>query len=459
MKLRKPPISHYYSVSSFPPTFTHQHQFSTKASSKLLSEKENNLDSTKNSVNVYQSKSRSSKRVISLRSPRAKENSHSQPISTLHFPMTPYEAKTKYIKYLTPYEIDEIQNYPQIYFLGWDSVKNKANHPNEFNNGFDTAKHHYKITIGDHIAYRYEIQSIIGQGSFGEVLKCLDHKTNTLVAIKVLENTPTTQVQGEFEISILQHLSKDNNSSNAHIIQSLDSFHFRNHICISFPILGKNLYQLSQSLYYRPVPTIQLRHILYQLLTALSYCHSNHIIHCDIKPENIVLLPNSKKNIRLIDFGSACEIGRERFDYIQSRFYRAPEVILGIPYGPPMDLWSFGCVVAEMIMGKPLFSGENEQEVLDGMMQILGKPPVEYLAKGKYSSKYFYDDWKRKPLHIRSTSIPKRKRIGVLSLSQATKIHDDLLLDLIQKCLEWDPSERITASQALLHPWFQSSSN
>lgn len=93
-------------------------------------------------------------------------------------------------------------------------------------------------------------------------------------------------------------------------------------------------------------------------------------MHCDLKPENILLKHENKSGIKVIDFGSSCFVGQRIYTYIQSRFYRAPEVILGIPYTSAIDMWSFGCIISELYAGFPLFPGESEQEQLAYIMEI-----------------------------------------------------------------------------------------
>jgi dual specificity tyrosine-phosphorylation-regulated kinase 2/3/4 len=97
-------------------------------------------------------------------------------------------------------------------------------------------------------------------------------------------------------------------------------------------------------------------------LQALKYLRDENVIHCDLKPENILLKSPDKSGIKVIDFGSSCFSNERIYTYIQSRFYRAPEIILGIPYTTAIDMWSFGCILAELYTGFPLFPGESEME-------------------------------------------------------------------------------------------------
>jgi hypothetical protein len=113
------------------------------------------------------------------------------------------------------------------------------------------------------------------------------------------------------------------------------------------------------------------------------------IIHCDLKPENILLCPGTAGQLKLIDFGSACFEGRTVYSYIQSRFYRSPEVMLGVEYTAAIDMWSFGCVAAELFLGLPLFPGASEHDLLSRVLEMLGPLPPWMLSSGKYSEKFF----------------------------------------------------------------------
>ncbi len=127
-----------------------------------------------------------------------------------------------------------------------------------------------------------------------------------------------------------------------------------------------------------------------QMFTSLRFLRSLRIIHCDMKPENILLKQSNKSGIKLIDFGSSCLENETVYTYIQSRFYRAPEVILGLPYGHPIDVWSTACILAELFTGYPLFPGENETEQLLCIMEIMGPPP-DHLVMACTRKKTFFE--------------------------------------------------------------------
>ena len=121
----------------------------------------------------------------------------------------------------------------------------------------------------------------------------------------------------------------------------------------------------------------------------MKFLNQERIIHCDLKPENILLVKPYKSLIKLIDFGSSCFEHERLYTYIQSRFYRAPEVILGISYKMSIDMWSLGCIIAELIIGYPLFPGENEYEQLLCIMEMLGLPPSHMIEACSKKNEYF----------------------------------------------------------------------
>lgn len=368
-------------------------------------------------------------------------------------PITAEEVLENYGFLLSKYETTEIKEYQNIYYLGIYAKKNKNSMISNINNyGFDDTAHHYKTTQGDHIAYRYEIKSNFGKGAFGQVIKVHDHKEKKDVALKIIINTKQMHEQGLIEANILTTLNDGSDPQhNNYIVRMMDSFKFRNHVCATFEILGQNLYEYSRSLHYRPLPLHQLKGIAQQMFTALQFCHEKkRVIHCDMKPENVLLVSKNNKNcIRVIDFGSSCFVGRQKYEYIQSRFYRAPEVILGQKYGPPMDIWSVGCILCELESGRPIFPGDDENEQIRLFLEVLGLPPRYLLYQCSRRKEFFHEDGT--PI---AYSKNKKINIATKSIKMASKISDPLLLDLLSKCLEWDQTKRITASQALKHPWF-----
>lgn len=142
-----------------------------------------------------------------------------------------------------------------------------------------------------------------------------------------------------------------------HVVRMLDYFVHRRHLCIVFELLSVNLYDLIRHNRFRGLSMNLLRVFLRQILAALVVMRDASIIHCDLKPENVLLRSLNSGEVKVIDFGSACFEGRTVYSYIQSRFYRSPEVVLRHPYTAAIDVWSLGCMATELFLGLPLFPG------------------------------------------------------------------------------------------------------
>merc|ERR1719460_3567074 len=181
--------------------------------------------------------------------------------------------------------------------------------------------------------------------------------------------------QAQEEIRILEHLRKQDKDNTCNIIHMFDNFSFRSHTCITFELLSINLYELIKKNKFQGFSLQLVRKFAHSLLQCLDTLYRNKIIHCDMKPENVLLKQQGRSGIKVIDFGSSCYEHQRVYTYIQSRFYRSPEVILGLPYNVAIDMWSLGCILAELYTGYPLFPGENEVEQLACIMEVLGVPP------------------------------------------------------------------------------------
>ncbi|OHT16425.1 CMGC family protein kinase [Tritrichomonas foetus] len=362
-------------------------------------------------------------------------------------PISPEEARVRFSDFLTAYEMEEILSFPDIYYVGKLQSKIEVDPNDEYNQGLDDETNNYKLVVGGHLAYRFEIVSLFGAGAFGQVVRCFDHKKKCPVAIKVIVNTEQMHEQGQIEAQIL---SKLNAKEQHHIVKAFDFFIFRSHICITFEILGINLFELSQQNEFKPLPIRLIRLYALQMFSALEQCHRVGAIHCDIKPENILLVPGSNALIKLIDFGSSCFEGHQKYEYIQSRFYRAPEVIIGTPYGPPMDVWSTALVLIELMIGQPLFPGDDEEEQLAMIASLLGEPPVEMVEQGKRKEEFFDIDNK-----MCENEHTMNRKPGSMNLSTVLQTNDRYLLDFLMRCLTWDPKVRLTAQQAMQHPWIR----
>ncbi|KAL6912273.1 hypothetical protein ACP4OV_001078 [Aristida adscensionis] len=342
---------------------------------------------------------------------------------------------------------------------------------------------------------RYVVQEMLGQGTFGQVAKCWDAESNSYVAVKVIKNQPAFYQQAIMEVSVLNMLNdKFDPDDQHHIVRMLDCFLCQNHLCIAFEMLGHNLYELLKRNNLRGLQMKYVRTFSRQILNALVVMKDAGIIHCDLKPENILIAPTVKTaaGVKVIDFGSACMEGKTIYSYIQSRYYRSPEVLLGYPYTTAIDMWSFGCIVAELYIGLPLFPGASEYDVLCRMIEILGaQPPDDMLREAKNTGRFFkhvgsiypgsetrngpmspYKILTEEEIEARESNKPKvgrwyfpRGRLDRLiftypwknlseeNLPEVEKADCLALVDFLRGLVEFDPNKRWSPLQASYHPF------
>jgi dual specificity tyrosine-phosphorylation-regulated kinase 2/3/4 len=232
------------------------------------------------------------------------------------------------------------------------------------------------------------------------------------------------------------------------MVNFTDSFHFRGHLCISTELLDMNLYEFIKANAFRGFSLRLIRRFSKQMLSSLNLLKQKKVIHCDLKPENILVRHPLHTEIKVIDFGSSCFENEKVYTYIQSRFYRSPEVILGMTYGLPIDMWSLGCILAELYTGVPIFPGENEQEQLACIMEVFG-PPEKHLIEKSTRKKLFFDSMGKPRLTVSSKG--RRRRPSSKTLQQAIKCDDEAFLDFLARCLRWDPDRRMKPEEAIRH--------
>jgi dual specificity tyrosine-phosphorylation-regulated kinase 2/3/4 len=371
----------------------------------------------------------------------------------VQYPISPPAALKLFKEQMSMFELAEILDYPRVYFLGLSSPKVRKNQ--KFNNyGFDDENGDYNFVIGDHLGYKYEVMQLLGKGSFGQVLRCYDHKEKDYVAVKIIKNKKRFHQQAAIELKILEFISKNDQSEKHHLIHYKDSFLFRHHLCLVFEMLSSNLYEVLKLNNFQGFPLKIVRNITIQLLYGLFFLNTHKIIHCDLKPENILLLKSNKSSIKIIDFGSSCFEGEQLYSYIQSRFYRAPEIILGLSYSTSIDMWSLGCVISELILGYPVFPGENEREQLLCIMEILGLPPAGLIEKSPKKAEFF----RNKEALIFPNSQGKLRTPASRSIQDKLRCHDENVIDFVLskfhlECFAWNPQDRMSPEEALKHPW------
>ncbi|KAL6863909.1 serine/threonine protein kinase [Trichoderma novae-zelandiae] len=360
----------------------------------------------------------------------------------------PHEAIR--IAMLNIYERGEIIDYNDVYFCGTQNANKvvgdlSSDAPNF---GYDDERGDYSIVIGDHLAYRYEVIDILGKGSFGQVVRCIDHKLGVLVAVKIIRNKKRFHQQALVEVNILQKLREWDPHNKHSMVNFTQSFYFRGHLCISTELLDMNLYEFIKAHSFRGFSLRIIRRFTKQILSSLIILKQKKVIHCDLKPENILLRHPLHAEIKVIDFGSSCFESEKVYTYIQSRFYRSPEVILGMTYGLPIDMWSVGCILAELYTGVPIFPGENEQEQLACIMEVFG-PPEKHLIEKSTRKKLFFDSMGKPRLTVSSKG--RRRRPSSKTLQQVLKCDDEAFLDFVARCLRWDPDRRLKPEDAVRH--------
>ncbi|XP_054731064.1 serine/threonine-protein kinase minibrain isoform X2 [Anastrepha obliqua] len=345
-----------------------------------------------------------------------------------------------------------------------------------YNDGYDDDNHDYIIKNGEKFLDRYEIDSLIGKGSFGQVVKAYDHEEQCHVAIKIIKNKKPFLNQAQIEVKLLEMMNRADAENKYYIVKLKRHFMWRNHLCLVFELLSYNLYDLLRNTNFRGVSLNLTRKFAQQLCTALLFLSTPelNIIHCDLKPENILLCNPKRSAIKIVDFGSSCQLGQRIYQYIQSRFYRSPEVLLGIPYDLAIDMWSLGCILVEMHTGEPLFSGCNEVDQMNKIVEVLGMPP-KYLLDQAHKTRKFFDKIVSDGSYVLKKSQNGRK----YKPPGSRKLHDILgvetggpggrrldepghsvadylkFKDLILRMLDFDPKTRVTPYYALQHNFFK----
>jgi dual specificity tyrosine-phosphorylation-regulated kinase 2/3/4 len=310
----------------------------------------------------------------------------------------------------------------------------------------------FPFVSNDHIAYRFCQESVLGKGSFGSVIQCYDHKNGNRVAIKMLRDKPMVHSQLMFELGVLRYLQKPEDAAAHGIIQWVDSLSFRGFLCIVMELLSQDIHTVLKGQRFVGLQMSTVHVVAREVAATLDFMHSRGVVHCDIKPANILFTDNTRQHVKVIDYGCACYIGKKQFSYIQSRFYRAPEVVLGLEYGPEIDIWSLACVLCEMVSGRPLFRAASEQELVSLIVQLRGLPPL-YLLRASPRAHLYFDETgqlKRDGDLAGPAVVP-----GSLSLKNAIQTTDPGFLDLIDGCLMWAPTQRLTARKFLSHPWIK----
>ncbi|XP_021783687.2 cyclin-dependent kinase 3 isoform X4 [Papio anubis] len=279
----------------------------------------------------------------------------------------------------------------------------------------------------------------IGEGTYGVVYKAKNRETGQLVALKKIrldlemEGVPSTAIR---EISLLKELKHPN------IVQLLDVVHNERKLYLVFEFLSQDLKKYMDSTPDSELPLHLIKSYLFQLLQGVSFCHSHRVIHRDLKPQNLLI--NELGAIKLADFGLARAFGVPLRTYtheVVTLWYRAPEILLGSKfYTTAVDIWSIGCIFAEMVTRKALFPGDSEIDQLFRIFRMLGTP-----SEATWPGVTQLPDYKG--------NFPKWTRKGLGEIVPSLEPEGR---DLLMQLLQYDPSRRITAKTALAHPYFSS---
>ncbi|KAI8670075.1 Non-specific serine/threonine protein kinase [Fusarium sp. Ph1] len=337
---------------------------------------------------------------------------------------------------------------------------------------------YYKIRIGEVLNGRYQIQSALGRGMFSGVARAVDITTKQLVAIKMMRNNDALRKGGYTEIAILEKLNDADPENRKHIIKFERQFDYKGHLCMVFENLSMNLREVLRK--FGNNVGINLgatRAYAYQIFVALAHMRKCSIIHADLKPDNI-LVNESRNVLKICDLGTAIDksdAATAHMDitpYLVSRFYRAPEIILGIPYDYSVDMWSIGCTLYELYTGKILFTGDSNNQMLKAIMEIRGRFTPKLFKRGQLSGVHFDDkgqfisverDKVLGKTTVRTMAVVKptrdlRTRLMAASGGMNDAETRDLnhFIDLLEHCLTLNPDKRIKPADALRHPFFTS---
>ncbi|PNH59013.1 hypothetical protein VD0002_g8529 [Verticillium dahliae] len=340
----------------------------------------------------------------------------------------------------------------------------------------DDKEGYYKIRIGEVMNGRYQVQSMLGKGMFSGVARAVDITTKKLVAIKIMRNNDALRKGGFTEISILQKLNDADPENRKHIVKFERHFDFNGHLCMAFENLSLNLREVLRK--FGNNVGINLgatRAYAHQIFVGLAHMRKCTIIHADLKPDNILV--NENRNVlKICDLGTgvdrsdAATAHNEITPYLVSRFYRAPEVILGMPYDYAIDMWSIGCTLYELYTGKILFTGDSNNQMLKAIMEVRGKITPKLYKRGQLSAMHFDDlgnfisvehDKVLGKTAVRTLSIVKptrdlRTRLTTAAAGMSDAETRDLnhFIDLLEHCLALNPEKRIKPLDALKHPFF-----
>ncbi|XP_014366615.2 serine/threonine-protein kinase prp4 isoform X2 [Papilio machaon] len=350
--------------------------------------------------------------------------------------------------------------------------KNTIENPS-LNDNWDDAEGYYRVRIGETLDNRYSVYGYTGQGVFSNVVRARDLiRGSTDVAVKIIRNNEIMHKTGLRELEMLKKLNDADPEDKYHCLRLFRHFFHKRHLCMVLEPLAMNLREVLKK--YGKNSGIHIKAVrsyTQQILLALKLLKKTKILHADIKPDNI-LVNDTKLVLKLCDFGAASHItDNEITPYLVSRFYRAPEIILGVPYDYGIDMWSTACTIYELSTGRIMFSGKSNNEMLKYFMDLKGKIPNKIAKKGQFKDQHF--DANCNFLYHELDKITEREKVVIMSSIKPTRDlqlelappHHRLppaeakkiaqLKDLLERMLMLDPTKRASVNHCLTHPFIQ----
>lgn len=356
--------------------------------------------------------------------------------------------------------------------VGRPRGKNTLENPSLTDN-WDDAEGYYRVRIGESLDNRYTVYGYTGQGVFSNVIRARDQaRGGSDVAVKIIRNNEIMHKTGLRELEILKRLNDADADDKFHCLRLFRHFFHKRHLCMVMEPLSMNLREVLKK--YGKNSGIHIKAVrsyTQQILLALKLLKKTGILHADIKPDNI-LVNESKLLLKLCDFGSAAMVTENDFTpYLVSRFYRAPEIILGVPYDFGIDMWSTACTIYELSTGRIMFSGKSNNEMLKYFMDLKGKIPNKIIKKGIFKDQHF--DAQCNFLYHELDRVTEREKVVVMTSIKPTRdLQSELapshhrlpaneakkitqLKDLLERMLMLDPAKRASVNHCLAHPFIQ----
>lgn len=350
---------------------------------------------------------------------------------------------------------------------------------------WDDPDGYYKLISNELVnGGRYRLIKALGRGVFANVAQAEEVNTDggeqRLVAVKMIRRNELMRKASQKEMDFLRKVNEADPADKRHIIRLLGSFDHKGHLCIVFEHMSKNLRDLLKEEtngHGLTLPAVRI--YAKQMFLGLQHLQNCQVIHLDLKPDN-VLVSADKKTIKLADFGTAVDKRDiiERTEYLVSRFYRAPEIILGMEIGYPVDMWAVGCTVYELWTGKILFTGRSNNQMIKSFMDCLGWPSEKLLRKG-LANNILANFELGPPLKFISREVDQYNKLSIRKIEQQkktnrdmkTRVHDAArniktggpttaelndLADLLSASLHMNVEKRLTPKEALAHKFFGS---